>query len=57
MLYLVMQYIENGTTLGDMLDEPMASGRALQLVGHVLDALTMPTGAGLSTAISSPPIF
>jgi formylglycine-generating enzyme required for sulfatase activity/tRNA A-37 threonylcarbamoyl transferase component Bud32 len=39
MLYLVMQYIENGTTLGDMLDEPMESGRALRLVGKVLDAL------------------
>jgi formylglycine-generating enzyme required for sulfatase activity len=40
MLYLVMQYIENGTTLGDLLDEPIESGRALRLVGKVLDALS-----------------
>ncbi len=39
MLYLVMQYIENGTTLGDMLDQPIESGRALRLVGKMLDAL------------------
>jgi serine/threonine protein kinase/formylglycine-generating enzyme required for sulfatase activity len=40
MLYLVMQYIENGTTLGDLLDEPIESGRALRLIGKVLDALS-----------------
>ena len=39
-LYLVMQYIENGTTLGDQLDEPIETGRALRLVGKVLDALS-----------------
>src|SRR5689334_6453568 len=38
-LYLVMQYIENGTTLGDQLDGPMETTRALRLVGKVLDAL------------------
>ena len=40
MLYLVMQYIENGTTLADVLDQPMESGRALRLIGKVLDALS-----------------
>jgi len=40
MLYLVMQYIEHGTTLGDLLDEPIESGRALRLIGKVLDALS-----------------
>jgi serine/threonine protein kinase/formylglycine-generating enzyme required for sulfatase activity len=40
LLYLVMQYIENGTTLGDMLDAPMEPSRALRLVSKVLDALS-----------------
>ena len=47
MLYLVMQYIENGTTIGDQLDEPIESGRALQLVGRVLDALSYAHGRGI----------
>jgi serine/threonine protein kinase/formylglycine-generating enzyme required for sulfatase activity len=40
LLYLVMQYIDNGTTLGDMLDGPMEPSRALRLVSKVLDALS-----------------
>src|SRR4051794_27940803 len=39
MLFLVLQYIEGGTTLGDMLGKPMASPTALRLTSHVLDAL------------------
>jgi len=39
MLFLVLQYIEGGTTLGDMLGKPMASTTALRLTSHVLDAL------------------
>src|SRR6266508_1341821 len=47
MLYLVMQYIENGTTLGDLLDAPIESGRALRLVGKVLDALSYAHDRGI----------
>ncbi|MEP7190099.1 MAG: protein kinase, partial [Roseiflexaceae bacterium] len=47
MLYLVMQYIENGTTLGDLLDEPIESGRALRLIGKVLDALSYAHDRGI----------
>jgi serine/threonine protein kinase/formylglycine-generating enzyme required for sulfatase activity len=39
LLFLVLQYIEGGTTLGDMLGKPMASPTALRLTSHVLDAL------------------
>jgi formylglycine-generating enzyme required for sulfatase activity/tetratricopeptide (TPR) repeat protein len=39
MLFLVLQYIEGGTTLGDMLGKPMAPSTALRLTSHVLDAL------------------
>ncbi len=39
LLYLVLQYIENGVTLGDMLGKPIEPARALRLVGRVLDAL------------------
>nr|MDQ2998077.1 protein kinase [Chloroflexota bacterium] len=39
MLFLVLQYIEGGATLGDMLGKPMASPTALRLTSHVLDAL------------------
>jgi formylglycine-generating enzyme required for sulfatase activity/tRNA A-37 threonylcarbamoyl transferase component Bud32 len=39
LLYLVMQYIENGVTLGDMLDQPLEPIVALRLISHVLDAL------------------
>src|SRR6266508_16998 len=39
LLFLVLQYIEGGATLGDMLGKPMASPTALRLTSHVLDAL------------------
>ena len=39
LLFLVLQYIEGGTTLGDMLGKPMAPPTALRLTSHVLDAL------------------
>ncbi|MEO7910635.1 MAG: bifunctional serine/threonine-protein kinase/formylglycine-generating enzyme family protein, partial [Roseiflexaceae bacterium] len=47
MLYLVMQYIENGATLGDLLDQPIESGRALRLIGKVLDALSYAHDRGI----------
>ena len=39
LIFLVMQYVENGNSLGDMLGKPMASTTALRLTSHVLDAL------------------
>jgi serine/threonine protein kinase len=39
LLFLVLQYIENGVTLGDMLGTPMEPVAALRLMGRVLDAL------------------
>jgi serine/threonine protein kinase/uncharacterized protein YraI len=39
LLYLVMQYIPNGVTLGDLLGKPMEPTRALRLIGRILDAL------------------
>ena len=39
LLYLVMQYIENGVTLADMLDQPLEPIVALRLINHVLNAL------------------
>ena len=39
LLYLVLQYVENGTTLADMLGKPMAPAIALRLTSHVLNAL------------------
>ncbi|HEU5099073.1 MAG TPA: protein kinase, partial [Roseiflexaceae bacterium] len=39
LLFLVLQYIEGGNTLGDMLGKPMAATTALRLTSHVLDAL------------------
>jgi serine/threonine protein kinase/formylglycine-generating enzyme required for sulfatase activity len=39
LLYLVLQYIDNGVTLADMLGRPMAPIQALHLIGHVLDGL------------------
>jgi serine/threonine protein kinase len=39
LLYLVMQYVEHGATLGDLAGAPLAPVVALQLIGHVLDAL------------------
>ncbi|HEX9441844.1 MAG TPA: serine/threonine-protein kinase, partial [Roseiflexaceae bacterium] len=39
LLYLVLQYIENGQTLSDMLGGPFEPSAALRLVGHLLNAL------------------
>lgn len=39
LLYLVLQYIENGTTLANMLGRPLQPVTALRLTSHVLDAL------------------
>src|SRR5215510_14012689 len=39
LIFLVMQYVENGISLGDMLGKPMAPPTALRLTSHVLDAL------------------
>jgi formylglycine-generating enzyme required for sulfatase activity/tRNA A-37 threonylcarbamoyl transferase component Bud32 len=39
LLFLVLQYIENGVTLGDMLGAPMEPGAALRLMARVLEAL------------------
>src|SRR5262245_6470167 len=39
LLYLALQYVEHGVTLGDMLGAPMEPSAALRLVGHGLDAL------------------
>jgi serine/threonine protein kinase/formylglycine-generating enzyme required for sulfatase activity len=39
LLYLVLQYIEHGVTLGDVLGASMEPVAALHLVGHLLDAL------------------
>lgn len=39
LVYLVMQYIEDGVTLGHMLGTPMAPVQALRLIEHLLSAL------------------
>jgi hypothetical protein len=39
LLYLVVQYIENGTTLGDLLGTPMEPVGALRIIERVLSAL------------------
>lgn len=39
LLYLVLQYVEDGRTLGGMLGMPMAPVAALRLMSHVFDAL------------------
>src|SRR5262245_46728142 len=46
-LYLVLQYIENGVTLGDMLGQPIASNWALRLIERLLDALDYAHGRGV----------
>src|SRR5262245_23431074 len=38
-LYLVLQYIENGTTLTNMLGQPVPPPQALRLMEHMLDGL------------------
>src|SRR5215211_3934324 len=39
LLYFVMQYVDTGITLHDMLGRPLAPVEALRLIGHVLHAL------------------
>jgi serine/threonine protein kinase len=39
LLYFVMQYVDTGVTLHDMLGRPIAPIEALRLIGHVLNAL------------------
>jgi serine/threonine protein kinase len=39
LLYLAMQYIENGRSLSDVMGQPMPPVRALQLIVRLLDAL------------------
>src|SRR5215207_762693 len=39
LLYFVMQYVDTGVTLHDMLGQPIAPTEALRLIGHVLNAL------------------
>jgi serine/threonine protein kinase len=46
-LFLVLQYIENGSTLADMLGAPMEPPTALRLMSHVLRALEYAHGRGI----------
>ena len=39
LLYLVLQYVEHGVTLANLLGHPLAPAPALRLMGHILDAL------------------
>jgi len=39
LLYFVMQYVDTGITLHDMLGRPIAMTETLRLIGHVLNAL------------------
>src|SRR5436853_6157465 len=39
LLYLVLQYVENGVTLNDLLGRPMEPVTALRLTSHLLGAL------------------
>jgi tRNA A-37 threonylcarbamoyl transferase component Bud32 len=39
LLYFVLQYVDNGVTLHDMLGSPMEPAHALRIIGHVLHAL------------------
>ena len=47
LLYLVLQYIENGITLADMMREPIEPAAALRLTGHLLSALSYAHGRGV----------
>src|SRR5689334_624536 len=47
LLFLVLQYIENGDTLGDMLGAPLEPAAALRLMSHVLRALEYAHGRGI----------
>jgi len=46
-LFLVLQYIEDGATLGDMLGAPMEPVEALRLMSHVLHALDYAHARGI----------
>jgi tRNA A-37 threonylcarbamoyl transferase component Bud32 len=46
-LFLVMQYVENGTTLADLLSSPMPESTALRLTSQVLDALAYAHARGI----------
>ncbi len=39
LLYFVLQYVENGTTLHDLLGSPIEPVQALRIIGNVLNAL------------------
>jgi plastocyanin len=45
--YLVVQYVQDGRTVGDLLDGPMQPARALRLVAHLLAALGYAHGRGI----------
>ncbi|HEX5690056.1 MAG TPA: protein kinase, partial [Roseiflexaceae bacterium] len=47
LLYLVLQYIENGTTLGDLFGAPIEMERALRLIIHVLRGLEYAHSRGI----------
>src|SRR6185436_18155547 len=38
-LYFVLQHVDKGVTLHDMLGSPMDQAQALRIIGHVLNAL------------------
>src|SRR5262249_22029639 len=46
-LFLVLQYVEDGATLGDMLGSPMEPVEALRLMSHVLHALDYAHARGI----------
>src|SRR5919205_453780 len=47
LLYFVMQYVENGLTLHEMLGKPLPPAQALRIIGHVLAALDYAHGRGI----------
>jgi serine/threonine protein kinase len=47
LLYFVLQYVEQGVTLHDMLGQPIAPALALRITGHVLSALEYAHGRGV----------
>ena len=47
LLYFVMQYVDSGVTLHDLLGKPMPPAQALRVVGHVLAALEYAHSRGI----------